>query len=190
MDYKISIKELENTPSKTLDFHFKEKIDGLDCVTPIASDLQIESLGDFIKVTGNVNGTVKLECDLCLEEFDYNLDFKIEEMLTKNTLSNDYGQEFELKDGQFATDLDGTDEIDIYDLLYQSVILNLPNKKVCGINCNGDKFLKEENLSDPRLDVFKNIQIEAHKPGGTLSVNDIRNISSSKIKRKKKNGST
>ena len=28
------------------------------------------------------------------------------------------------------------------------------------INCNGDKFLKEENLSDPRMDVFKNIQID------------------------------
>ena len=51
-------------------------------------------------------------------------------------------------------------EIDIYDLLYQSVILNIPNKKVCGINCSGDRFLKEESLSDPRLNVFKNIQIE------------------------------
>ena len=56
--------------------------------------------------------------------------------------------------------LQGAEDIDIYDLLYQSVILNLPNKKVCGINCNGDKFLKEEDLSDPRLDVFKNIKID------------------------------
>ena len=81
-------------------------------------------------------------------------------MFAKEKIQDDYGQEFELKDGQFVTDLDGKDEIDIYDLLYQSVILNLPNKKVCGINCNGDKFLKEEDLSDPRLDVFKNIQIK------------------------------
>ena len=95
-----------------------------------------------------------------MKEFDYELDFVVDEMFAKDKLLEDYGQEFELKDGQFVTDLDGADEIDIYDLLYQSVILNLPNKKVCGINCNGDKFLKEENLSDPRLDVFKNIKIE------------------------------
>ena len=160
MEHKISIEELENTSSKSLEIHFNEKIEGLDCVTPIISDLTVLSLGEFIEVKGNVKGTVKLECDLCLKEFDYNLDFDIDEMYAKNALLEDYGQETELKDGQFVTDLEGADEIDIYDLLYQSVILNLPNKKVCGINCNGDKFLKEENLSDPRLDVFKNIQIE------------------------------
>ena len=160
MDNKVSIEELENTSSKTIDFHFEEKIDGLNCVAPIVADLEIKSLGEFIEVCGNVKGTVKLECDLCLKEFDYELDFQLDEMFAKNALLEDYGQEFELKDGQFVTDLDGADEIDIYDLLYQSVILNLPNKKVCGINCNGDKFLKEENLSDPRLDVFKNIKIK------------------------------
>ena len=160
MDYKISIEELENTPSKSLDFHFEDKIEGLNCVTPVISDLEIKSLGEFIEVSGNVKGCLKLECDLCLNEFDYNFDFDIDEMFAKKALLDDYGQELELKEGQFVTDLDGADEIDIYDLLYQSVILNLPNKKVCGINCNGNKFLKEENLSDPRLDVFKNIKID------------------------------
>jgi uncharacterized protein len=159
MDYKISIEELENLPSKSLDFHFEDKIEGIDCVEPISSDLKITSLGDFIEVKGNVKGCIKLECDLCLKEFEYKLDFDIDEMFAKRTLLDDYGQETEIKDGQFVVDLQDEDEIDIYDLLYQSVILNLPNKKVCGINCNGDKFLKEENLPDPRLDVFKNIQI-------------------------------
>jgi len=160
MDYKISIEELENTPSKSLDFHFDDKIEGLDSDGNIKSDLKINSLGEFIEIKGNVKGILKLQCDLCLENFDYKFDFSIDEMFAKNTLLEEYGQETELKNGQFVTDLNGENEIDIYDLLYQSVILNLPNKKVCGINCNGDKFLKEENLSDPRLDVFKNIKID------------------------------
>lgn len=161
MDNKVSIEELENTSSKTIDFHFEEKIDGLSCVTPIVADLEIKSLGEFIEVCGNVKGTVKLECDLCLKEFDYELDFQLDEMFAKNALLEDYGQEFELKDGQFVTDLDGADEIDIYDLLYQSVILNLPNKKVCGINCNEGLFVSDEDMEihDDRMDVFKNIQI-------------------------------
>ena len=69
-----------------------------------------------------------------MKEYEYDFDFVINEMYAKNTLLDDYGQEFELKDGQFVNDLNGAEEIDIYDLLYQSVILNLPNKKVCGIN--------------------------------------------------------
>ena len=160
MDYKISIEELENTPAKTLDVHFEEKIEGLNCVAPIIADLTVLSLGEFVEVRGNVKGIVTLECDLCLKEFEYKLDFDIDEMFAKSALLEDYGQETELKDGQFVTDLQGSDEIDIYDLLYQSVILNLPNKKVCGINCNGNSFSKEEELSDPRMDVFKNIQIQ------------------------------
>ena len=160
MNYKISIEELENTTDKSLDFHFEDEIEGINSVGPIVSDLEILSLGEFIKITGNVKGILKLECDLCLEEFEYNLDCKIDEMYAKSSLLDEYGQETELKNGQFITDLNGEDEIDIYDLLYQSVIINLPNKKVCGINCKGDKFLKEENLSDPRLDVFKNIKID------------------------------
>ncbi len=160
MEHKISIEELENSSSKSLNIHFEEKIEGVNCVTPIVSDLTVSSLGEFVEVRGNVKGTLLLECDLCLKEFEYKLDFEIDEMFAKNALMEEYGQETELKEGQFITDLEGGDEIDIYDLLYQSVILNLPNKKVCGINCNGDKFLKEENLSDPRLDVFKNIQIQ------------------------------
>ena len=160
MEHIISVEELENTPSKTLEFHFDEKIKELDCVTPIKSDLEIKSLGEFIEISGTIKGVLKIECDLCLKEFEYELDFDIDEMFAKNALLEDYGQELELKEGQFVTDLEGADEIDIYDLLYQSVILNLPNKKVCGINCNGDKFLKEEDLSDPRLDVFKNIKID------------------------------
>ncbi len=164
MHKSLSIEDLEGAKNKTLHCKIEENIDGINAVTPISADLTFSSLGDFIEVKGNVKGIVKLECDLCLKEFEYNLDFDIDELYAKHALiegSDESGQEIEIKDGQFVTDLNGEDEIDIYDLLYQSVILNLPNKKVCGINCNGeDKFLKEEQMSDPRMDVFKNIKIE------------------------------
>ena len=160
MHLTVSIEDIENSKDKTLNCKFENEIEGINSKGPIEADLILKSLGDFIEVEGNVNGTVILECDLCLKEFEYDLAFDIDEMFAKYALMDEYGQETELKEGQFITDLNGEDKIDIYDLLYQSVILNLPNKKVCGINCNGDKFLKEENLSDPRLDVFKNIQID------------------------------
>ena len=162
MEKILLIEDLEKAENKTLYCTFNEKIEGLDCVTPIYTELCAKSLGDFIEITGNVKGTVTLECDLCLEKFNYDLDFDIDELYSKGSLLGEYeesGQEFEIKEGQFVTDLNGSDEIDIYDLLYQSVILNLPNKKVCGINCKGKDFLSEENIPDPRLEVFKNIHI-------------------------------
>jgi len=160
MSHIVTIDEIENSEDKTVCYDFEDNIDGINSVGPVSAALTLKSLGEFIEVSGNVKGTLKLECDVCLKEFDYKLDFDIDEVFAKQALLDEYGQETEIKEGQFVTDLNGADEINIYDLLYQSVILNLPNKKVCGINCNGDNFLKEEELSDPRMDVFKNIQIQ------------------------------
>ncbi|MBR6098978.1 DUF177 domain-containing protein [bacterium] len=160
MQHIVTIDEIENSDNKTVFYEFKDNIDGIKSVTPIVADLEIKSLGEFIEIKGNVKGILKLECDVCLKNFDYNMDFDIDEMFAKYALQDEYGKETELKDGQFITDLNGAGEIDIYDLLYQSVILNLPNKKVCGINCIGENFSEEEKISDPRMDVFKNIQIQ------------------------------
>lgn len=162
MERILTIEDLENAENKTLFLTFDEKIEGVDCVAPIKANLCAKSLGDFIQISGHISGKIMLECDLCLEKFEHELDFDIDEVYSKNSLLGEYeesGQEFEITDGQFVTDLNGSNEIDIYDLLYQSVILNIPNKKVCGINCKGKEFLSEENIPDPRLEVFNNIQI-------------------------------
>lgn len=160
----IKIEDIENSPDKKLQIDFEDFIDGIKSDKPIKASLEAASLGDFVKITGHIKGTVFLECDLCLNEFEYKLDFDVDELFAKNALQEEYGIETELKEGQFVTDLEGNDNIDIYDLLYQSVILDFPNKKVCGINCKGSGFLSEKDFTqrevDPRLEVFKNINIK------------------------------
>ena len=158
--YKISIDDIENDKNKTVHVDFEDRIPEINA--DINASLDLLSLGEFIEVKGNVKGSVKLECDLCLKEYDYKLDFTLDEMYAKTSLFDEQKQETELKSGQFITDLNGDNEIDVYDLLYQSVILQLPNKKVCGINCNGDNFVKDDSkfIPDERMAVFKSIKIE------------------------------
>lgn len=163
-NFTIKIDEIENSPNKTLQIDFEEYLSEVKTKEPIKADITATSLGEFIKIAGTINGTAILECDLCLEEFEYEIDIEIEELFAKNALKDAYGQETELKEEQFVTDLNGSDSIDIYDLLYQSVILDFPNKKVCGINCKGgDIFIRDENPqpteTDPRLTVFKTIKV-------------------------------
>lgn len=163
-NFTIKIDDIENAPDKVLRINFEDFIDGIKSVKPMKASLKAASLGEFIKIAGHVQGAAILECDLCLNEFEYKLDFKIDELYAKNALQEEYSQETELKEGQFATDLNGSDEVDIYDLLYQSVILDFPNKKVCGINCKGSGFLSEDdfaqNQTDPRMEIFKDIRIK------------------------------
>lgn len=158
---KILISDVENAEDKVLNVDFEDVIEDIPSSKPVEAHLTIKSMGDFIEVSGVLKATLTLECDLCLKEFEYELNEEINETFAKNTLLEEYGQETELKEGQFITDLDGSDEIDIYDLLYQYVILNIPNKKVCGINCNEGLFVSDEDMEihDDRMDVFKNIQI-------------------------------
>ncbi|MCR5266144.1 MAG: DUF177 domain-containing protein [Cyanobacteria bacterium RUI128] len=158
--YNISIQDIEDNKDKTLHFSFDDEISELKA--KVSAELDLTSLGEFIEVKGQVSGSVKLECDMCLEEFDYKLDFPIKETYAKNSLYEEYGQETEIKEGQFITDLNGANEIDVYDLLYQSVILQLPNKKVCGINCKGGNFAKDDSgfIQDERMAVFKSIKID------------------------------
>ena len=160
-NHKILIEDIEREPDKTMMYKLEGAIDELDNCN-IKADLRLQSLGEYIKVTGEVEGVVQLECDRCLSKFDYELEFDIAETFAKHSLYEEYGQEVELQSGQFITDLNGEKEIDIYDLLYQYVILNLPNKKVCGINCNEGMFLSDDEIKphDERMNVFKTIKIE------------------------------
>lgn len=158
---KVKISDLENSKDKFLHIDIEDTLDEIK--SDVKASLDITSLGEFISIKGSISGQTKLTCDLCLKEYDYKFDFDIDEMYTKNTLFEcEEKQEIELKDGQFVIDLNGSDEIDIYDLLYQSVILELPNKKVCGINCKEDFFEKDDSFKVPdnRMDVFKTIKIE------------------------------
>ena len=156
---KVSVEDIEI--EGTLDFEFDGCIKELENCT-LKADLEFKNMGEFIEVSGNAQGQVTLECDRCLNKFVHNLDFDINETFAKKSLYDEYGSELELSSGQFITDLNGEDKIDVYDLLYQSVILALPNKKVCGINCNEGLFVSDEEYKphDERMDVFKNIHIE------------------------------
>ena len=155
----VSIDDIEL--DGTLNYEYEGEISELEGCK-IKANVVFKSMGEFIEAIGHIEGKITLECDRCLNKFEHKLDFDIDETFAKKSLYDEYGQELELSSGQFVTDLNGEDEIDVYDLLYQSVILNLPNKKVCGINCNEGLFVSEEEyqVKDTRMDVFKNIQID------------------------------
>jgi len=160
--HKVLIEDIEQATNKKLEYTFDDLIEEIPTNGNIQANLILESLGEFIKISGNIKLIAKLECDICLNDYEENMDFEIEEMFAKNSLMEEYGQELELKDGQFITDLNGENEIDIKDLLYQSVIINLPDKKVCGIKCKEGFFETDETykIPDARMEVFKNIKVD------------------------------
>ena len=159
----IKISEIENTENKIKDINFSKIFEEFNKDVPVEAKLQIEVIGTLIKISGRIKARLNLVCDLCLKEFTKEFDFKVEEYYTKYGLNPNNSDEFEIKQNSFIEELNGKDEIDLADFVYQSVILHIPNKLVCDINCNGseivNKYIKTE-FTDPRLEVFKNIKLE------------------------------
>lgn len=163
---KIKISEIENKENKSELLNFSEIIEEFNRDKPVKANLKVEVLGYIIRITGRIEAEVNLVCDLCLKDFTKSFAFEVDEAYTKYSLNDSNNQEFELKPNDFMEDLNGNDEIDITDFIYQSIILHIPNKLVCDINCKGDEkinqYIKTE-ISDPRLEIFKNIKIEKDK---------------------------
>lgn len=163
---KINITDIENTENKQKTFAFSEIYEEFNKEVPVEANLKAEIIGNLIKISGEINAVLIHTCDMCLKEFSKEYKIKVEEFFTKYSLSEEYESEFELKQDSFIEDLNGNDEIDITDFIYQSVILHIPNKLVCDINCNGgesvNKYLNQKTI-DPRLEIFKNIKIEKDK---------------------------
>lgn len=169
---KISIDDIKNAKDQSLKICFDNTVKDLSTEGSVVAELVLKAYGKYINVQGTIVANVKLVCDRCLKDFVKKMKVDVEETyLLGHLIANEdahSGQELELKDGDFVTELTGTDEVDIDDLIYQSVTLNIPNPCVCDINCNGDaemeKYMKKE-ISDPRLEVFKNLKINKLEEG-------------------------
>ena len=160
---KINISEIENIQDKRQHISFSEIIEEFNDKIPVTAELDAEIIGELIRIKGKIHAEVNLVCDNCLKDFTKIFDIDADEAYTKYSLNDNSQQEFELKDNCFLEDLNGKDEIDITDFVYQSIILNIPNKLVCDINCNGSEKVNEyikKDFTDPRLEIFKTIKTE------------------------------
>lgn len=145
---KIKISEIENIPKKEQIINFCEIIEEFNKEVPVKADLKVKIQDEIIKVSGKINAILNLTCDVCLKDFTKEINFKVEEYYIKDRLNYSENGQFELKDNSFVEDLNGQDEIDITDFVYQSVILHLPNKIVCDINCNGNEKINQYIKTD------------------------------------------
>lgn len=141
-----------------------EKID-LDGENPwhgseIKVEGELENNGRVLKIKGVIHATAKYQCSYCLEEFTTNVDIPF---------SEDY-QESSSEDIEDEADIAyyNGDEIDIADLVRESMILAEPLRIACSKSCQGlcpqcgvNRNMAEcscnDNVIDPRLAVLSQL---------------------------------
>jgi len=130
----------------------------------ISNEIKVEgeltNNGRVLKIKGVIHATAKHQCNYCLEDFTTNMEIPF---------SEDYqDQSVEEIDGGADLAYYNGDEIDIADLVRESMILAEPLKVACskdcrglcphcGINLNVTKCSCHDNIIDPRLAVLSKL---------------------------------
>ena len=143
----LDLTELE--PNKPVNIEIDEDFDELNAHA--SGMLTAKLTGDFVFIRGNLDVDIELECSRCLKKYKDVLNVNIDEKYFKGSQTPITAKEHQLKAKDFAQELAGSEEIDLSDLIYQSIIINIPSQTLCDENCKGveqlEKYIKaDENL--------------------------------------------
>lgn len=126
-------------------------------------DLLLESVMDGILVSGTVSGTLHGECVRCLKELERDFSVPLTELYSYPDMVEEYQEEDE--DPVPVVD---EDTIDLFDLVVDSVVADLPFNPVCeegclglcaqcGIDLNTDPDHEHEAPIDPRWAALRDL---------------------------------
>ncbi|OIO99251.1 MAG: hypothetical protein AUJ98_11690 [Bacteroidetes bacterium CG2_30_33_31] len=148
--YKVPFLGL-NLGEHIFQFHITKKFfDSMQSLEEIDCDLMVNMLLNkqplLMTLSFHTQGIIKFDCDLCLDKFDYNLDFKhdlIVKIGNKDTNNDDF---------IFISPTEY--EIDVSQIIFEDIILNIPIRKVHQNDKKGNPSCNKEQLD--LLEKFKN----------------------------------
>jgi len=103
-------------------------------VSPINGILKVEKTKNELALNFRVNTKIILNCDLCLKEIKKNLNLNFYKMAQKDP-----------KDNQIL--IDYNNKIDIFEPIWEQIILEIPAKIICKKNCRGLCSICGQNLN-------------------------------------------
>ena len=105
-------------------------------------DLQViiffSRLANRVMISGSISVTIVLECDRCLEEFEFpeKIDFQLAVELEKEDPALDIA-DHEIDRNEMDVIFLPEPVIDVDDILYQQVVMAVPQKSLCRSDCRG-----------------------------------------------------
>jgi uncharacterized protein len=130
---KIIISEI---PDEGLDVEFRETVTFDAGASPVQAQLKINKVGAEVVVSGNILTTVELECSRCLKDFRSELAFPFEAIFHPvEQLKQE--EKHELKVEELDMGFYSKDELDLFDIIKEQIMLNLPMKPLCDDLCKG-----------------------------------------------------
>jgi uncharacterized protein len=111
---------------------------GLRSTKPVCASLTLHRTGDHrVEVEGSVGTGIQLTCDRCLNDCNFLVDVRFHVVLLHSSEHDWSGKEVECRTAYL--DVIEVDEpvADVEDILRQQVLLSLPTKQLCSLDCQG-----------------------------------------------------
>lgn len=149
MIVKINVKELNDGENQLVfkvnhdNLGFSEKENEEIKITSSASiSLKVYKIQDRVILFGSVSGNIDLICVRCLEPYTYFLSTDFEVEYRKRTIGTAWQNKDIIESEEYTDKLKNIveyydDLIDITDDVRQSIVLALPLKPICNLNCKG-----------------------------------------------------
>ena len=128
-------------------------------LSPAKVEGKILNIGGQLEFSGNISLKLKLMCDRCGEWYEDDLSVDFFEVLKKEA------DKAEGDDKNADTIFYRGDKLDIFDIIYNNIYMNLPTKKLCKADCKGlceicgknlnyESCTCEKDVTDPRFDIL------------------------------------
>jgi len=130
---KIIISEI---PDVGLDIEVNETLAFDVGPFPVQAQLKIKKVGIEIVVNGNILTAAELQCSRCLKDFKSTFSFPFEAIFHPIAQLKEE-EKHELKVEELDMGFYAKDELDLFDIIKEQIMLNLPMKALCNKFCKG-----------------------------------------------------
>lgn len=149
----IYIPRLTKAPQQTETLEFNEGIPGLETLTPVQGFIRVRHGGNFLEVNAKAETIVTLTCDRCLQQFNYRLSITPSEIIWLEDSANEIDpvlleRDIDLEDLDEALSPQGT--FDPTTWIYEQLCLELPQRQICDVKCQGIEVPKDEKTTVDR----------------------------------------
>lgn len=134
----IYIPQILKMPEQTMEIKIDARISGLDTLTPVKGLFLVRHGGNFLELQLQVNTILTLNCDRCLQTFNYRLEVDTSEIIYlkhDTPLKEDYPLEREISREDLWESLPPDGELMVEEWIYEQLSLAIPLHSLCSNNC-------------------------------------------------------
>ena len=148
----LYIPQLLNAVDQTHVVSFRERLPGLDTLTPIKGEMTVKHQVNYLEVKAQAEAIMTLTCNRCLQNYNHRLSIDTSELIWLEDSADKLEhppQEREVGLEELVESLSPQGYFHPSDWLYEQMCLAIPHRQICQSECPGIQTADEPKDDAP-----------------------------------------